>query len=76
VGTDQLRRAGMNVDLQEMDLGSVLRRKVNQASPDKGGWNAFFGRAQSRASRPVRCSVEPEAQMANDYTYPQLKGRA
>ena len=42
VGTDQLRRAGMNVDLQEMDLGTVLRRRLNQASPDKGGWNAFF----------------------------------
>jgi peptide/nickel transport system substrate-binding protein len=41
-GTDQLRRAGMNVDLQEMDLGTVLRRRQNQAAPDKGGWNAFF----------------------------------
>jgi len=42
-GTDQLRRAGMNVDLQEMDLGTVLRRRQNQAATDKGGWNAFFG---------------------------------
>jgi peptide/nickel transport system substrate-binding protein len=42
-GTDQLRRAGMNVDLQEMDLGTVLRRRTNQAAPDKGGWNAVFG---------------------------------
>jgi len=32
----------MNVDLQEMDFGTVLRRRLNQASPDKGGWNAFF----------------------------------
>jgi peptide/nickel transport system substrate-binding protein len=42
VGTDQLRRAGMNVDLQEMDFGAVVRRWLNQAGPDKGGWNAFF----------------------------------
>jgi len=42
-GTDQLRRAGMNVDLQEMELGTVLRRRLNQAAPDKGGWNVFFG---------------------------------
>jgi peptide/nickel transport system substrate-binding protein len=42
VGADQLRRAGMNVDLQEMDLGTVYRRRQNQAAPEKGGWNAFF----------------------------------
>jgi len=42
-GTDQLRRAGMNVDLQEMELGAAFRRRQNQAAPDKGGWNAFFG---------------------------------
>ena len=41
-GTDQLRRAGMNLDLHEMVLGTALRRSQNQASPDKGGWNAFF----------------------------------
>ena len=42
VGVDRLRRAGMNVDLQEMELGNVVRRRLNQATPDKGGWNAFF----------------------------------
>ena len=42
VGVDQLRRAGMNVDLQEMELGNVVRRRLSQAAPDKGGWNAFF----------------------------------
>jgi peptide/nickel transport system substrate-binding protein len=41
-GADQLRRAGMNVDLQEMDMGTVSRRWLNQAAPGKGGWNAFF----------------------------------
>jgi peptide/nickel transport system substrate-binding protein len=42
VGTDQLRRAGMNVNLQEMDFGTVVRRWASQAAPDKGGWNVFF----------------------------------
>jgi peptide/nickel transport system substrate-binding protein len=42
-GVDQLRRAGMNVDLQEMELGAAQRRRQNQTTPDKGGWNAFFG---------------------------------
>ena len=30
VGVDQLRRAGMNVDLQEMELGTVYRRRLNR----------------------------------------------
>jgi peptide/nickel transport system substrate-binding protein len=42
-GTDQLRRAGMNVDLQEMEQAAASRKRQNQAAPEKGGWNAFFG---------------------------------
>jgi hypothetical protein len=37
-----LRRAGMYVDLQEMEWGTALRRWQNQAAPDKGGWNVLF----------------------------------
>jgi peptide/nickel transport system substrate-binding protein len=40
VGTDQLRRAGINVDLQQ---GANIRRRLSRAAPDKGGWSAFFG---------------------------------
>ena len=40
-GAEQLRRAGINVDLQEMDFGSVVRRRGNQGPPDKGGYNMF-----------------------------------
>jgi len=43
VGTDQLRRSGMNVELQEMEQAASVRRRQNQAAPDKGGWNAYFG---------------------------------
>ena len=43
VGTDQLRRAGMNVDLQEIEQAASVRRRQNQAALDKGGWNAYFG---------------------------------
>jgi peptide/nickel transport system substrate-binding protein len=42
VGADQLHRAGMTVDLQEVDAGTALRRRISQQPPDKGGWNAFF----------------------------------
>ena len=41
-GTDQLRRAGMNVDFQEMEFSVAIRRWFNQAAPDKGGWNVYF----------------------------------
>jgi peptide/nickel transport system substrate-binding protein len=40
-GAEQLRRAGMNIDLQEMDFGSVLRRRANEGPPNKSGWSMF-----------------------------------
>jgi peptide/nickel transport system substrate-binding protein len=42
VGAEQLRRAGVNIDFQEMDFGTVVRRRGNQGPPDKGGYNVFF----------------------------------
>jgi peptide/nickel transport system substrate-binding protein len=42
IGAEQLRRAGLNIDYQESDFGTVVRRRANQAPPDKGGWNVFF----------------------------------
>ena len=40
-GAEQLRRAGMNIDLQELDFANVVRRRNNQGPPDKGGYNMF-----------------------------------
>jgi peptide/nickel transport system substrate-binding protein len=42
VGTDQLRKAGMNVDLQIMDFGTLVRRRASREPPGKGGWNIYF----------------------------------
>jgi peptide/nickel transport system substrate-binding protein len=42
IGAEQLRRAGLNIDFQEMDFGTVIRRRTNQGPPDKSGWNIFF----------------------------------
>ena len=36
IGAEQLRRAGMNVDLQEIDFGTVVRRRANQGPPRQG----------------------------------------
>jgi len=40
-GAEQLRRAGMNVDLLEIDFANVVRRRNNQGPPDKSSHNMF-----------------------------------
>jgi peptide/nickel transport system substrate-binding protein len=42
VGTDALRRGGMNVDVQTMDFATSLHRRANRQATDRGGWNVFF----------------------------------
>ena len=42
VGADMLRRAGMNVDLQLQDWGTVIQRRASRSPPSQGGWNIFF----------------------------------
>ena len=42
VGADMLKRAGMNVDVQATDWGSVIQRRASREPVDKGGWSVFF----------------------------------
>ena len=42
VGIDQLRKAGLNLDVQTMDFTTMMRRRASKEPPDKGGWNVFF----------------------------------
>ncbi len=42
VGADMLQKAGMNVDIQETDWGSVVQRRASRKPPAEGGWNVFF----------------------------------
>lgn len=42
VGADMLKQAGINVDVQSMDWGSVIQRRASKAPADKGGWSVFF----------------------------------
>jgi peptide/nickel transport system substrate-binding protein len=37
--SEQLKQAGMNVDVVGVDFGTWLQRRANPAPPDKGGWN-------------------------------------
>ncbi len=42
VGADMLKRAGINVEVQATDWGSVIQRRASKAPVDKGGWSVFF----------------------------------
>ena len=39
IAGDMLKRAGLNVDIQTMDWGTVVGRRTNKVQADKGGWN-------------------------------------
>ncbi len=41
VVADTLRRAGMAVDYQALDWGTVIQRRASKKEPGQGGWNAF-----------------------------------
>ncbi len=36
---DLLRRLGMNVDMQNLDWGTVVQRRISRAPVERGGWN-------------------------------------
>jgi peptide/nickel transport system substrate-binding protein len=36
-----MREAGLNVDAQAMDWGSVVSRRARKEPPAQGGWNIF-----------------------------------
>ena len=40
VAGDMLKRAGLNVEIQAMDWGSVVGHRTNKGPLDKGGWSA------------------------------------
>jgi peptide/nickel transport system substrate-binding protein len=41
ITADLLRRLGMNVELAEMDWGSVVQRRASKEPPERGGWSMF-----------------------------------
>jgi peptide/nickel transport system substrate-binding protein len=41
VTAELLRALGFNVDLQEMDWGSVLQRRLSKEAPERGGWSIY-----------------------------------
>jgi peptide/nickel transport system substrate-binding protein len=41
VGADLMQKLGINVELQSMDWGTMIQRRNNKDTIDKGGWSAF-----------------------------------
>jgi peptide/nickel transport system substrate-binding protein len=41
VVADEFRRAGLNIDEQMVDWGTVVQRRTNKGTVDKGGWSIF-----------------------------------
>src|SRR5262249_7493367 len=41
VTTETLRRAGLNIDMQANDWGTLITRRASKEPIDKGGWNLF-----------------------------------
>jgi peptide/nickel transport system substrate-binding protein len=41
VGADVMQKAGLNVDYQAMDWGTVVQRRAKKDPTDKGGWSVF-----------------------------------
>ena len=42
VGADMLKRAGVNIDVQATDWGTVIQRRASREPVDRGGWSVFF----------------------------------
>ncbi len=42
VAADLMKRCGLNVEITEMDWGSVIQRRASRAPLDKGGWSVFI----------------------------------
>jgi peptide/nickel transport system substrate-binding protein len=42
VAADMLQKCGLNVELQQMDWGTVIQRRASKAPPSEGGWSVFF----------------------------------
>ncbi|WP_159992566.1 ABC transporter substrate-binding protein [Roseomonas sp. 18066] len=41
VAADMMQKAGLNVDYQALDWGTVIQRRGNREQTDKGGWSAY-----------------------------------
>jgi len=47
ISADLLKRLGFNVEVADMDFGTMLQRRNSKAPPDKGGWSMFHTSAMA-----------------------------
>ncbi len=53
VTASNLRKLGVNVELQAMDWSTLTSRRALKDAPDDGGWNIFHTRTRIGAASPV-----------------------
>ncbi len=41
IAIKQMQGAGLNIDAQSLDFGSLVTRRTRKDAPDKGGWNIY-----------------------------------
>ena len=66
VTADLLTRIGFTVDLRESDWGTVVQRRANRESVEKGGWSVFhsFGSASTYATPATSTLVRQQGAAA------------
>ena len=52
-----MREAGINVDAQSMDWGSVVSRRAKKEPPAQGGWNIFVTTSGGVGSAKTRSNA-------------------
>jgi peptide/nickel transport system substrate-binding protein len=73
MGTDQLRKAGINVDLQTMDFATLVRRRENKDTQDKGGWNIAFSILDGLfVSNPATHNLTRSSGKSGTYGWPEI----
>jgi peptide/nickel transport system substrate-binding protein len=70
VTAELLRALGFNVDLQEMDWGSVLQRRLSKESPERGGWSVYHTNwpSVSLANPALNTTIRGDGSWAGWYT--------
>jgi peptide/nickel transport system substrate-binding protein len=65
-----LRKLGFNVDLQEMDWGTVLQRRLSHAPTDQGGWSVYHTNwpSVSIANPALNTTIRGDGNYAGWYT--------
>ena len=75
VTADLLKSIGFNVDLQDMDWGGVMQRRLSRNAPEQGGWNIYHTNwpSVSIANPALNATIRGDASWAGWFTDPETE---